>query len=1236
MPSTPDNSSTDPKTPPKTAGWGLGLFGSSWLSGKKTSRVYSSTNSTGSKSQQIGTSTRVFPSPRPFQNLEGFNNVQSPDQVTFATPTTGSVDNPSARVTTNQQQSHQQRAATPYVSGRQTQTTSDMPSTESSATASAASTKSPWKGSHAAIAKGIQFSVGDLHARNNTTRSNRRGSYGRPGNFSMSTTTRIAPVAQPQRRRGFNPSRLLTINRRRNNRSTDKAEINRLLSNARASFVASNQKIEADNNFRTTISRIRPGRRLLPVGQQGVTGRLAQQPASGAADNLFVTNGKRAMERDGDGDDDESGTEGASRKKRRVNFGSEEKNLTTPIESLVVRATKRKATPYKKASVVKFGNNEGDTEDGNGDDEDMPPPSSNSSKRELLKVKRPNSSKKSSEDVPKSAEDFPIMPKSSEDFPIMPDKNQIVGGDYSTWSTAAEPKYSGSPAMAHTGIVSAYWAGAVGPPTSGITSSIPTPFPPPQFKQEPLFVGKKKDRTCHYEEEEYSEQETKRVNLGKWKCPSCGYKNNSDESACQNMIFDVKLNKDRKCSVRRATEVSSEGWGNLFSGYAHLNNPETMIKCHNCGVSNPKDRDTCMACEAKLGGESSSNKNDTTTNKPEPISKKGTSFGGAAGATTSTGGATSSTGFMFGAPASSVASSKTTTGGFKFAAVPTQSTTSTTTNTGGFQFGAAPAPGPSASSATPTTKAGGFKFSSTPAPTPSTSSAATKTGGFQFGSMPAPAPVSASSSPPTGVTSKVAFTFGSSSAKAPADSSSKPDSGAISTTAPKFSFGASKNITRIPEQESPKIPVKEPIQKRKKDGETSATQGSDNQQSAPGFSFGNSSAVSSTTVPATTSGFSFGNTSVPASVAPTTPAATGFSFGSNTSAPVLPLGSVATEGNDDASSKKKRRSVDGSTATSSSQPAFSFGSNTGSEAPAAPIPLNNSTPAPAPSAPVPAFTFGKVSTDSSSQVNSSTTAPASISAPSFGSAPAPPPSFGSTQAPPPSFGSAPAPTPSFGSTPAPTPSFGSTPAPTPSFGSTPAPPPSFGSTPAPPPSFGSTPAPTPSFGSTPAPAAPFSFGSTPATAPAAPAFGSNAPAPVLFGSTPAPAPSSGFGSAQAPATFGSTPAAAPAPFGTPAPMGFGSSAPAPFGSTPAAPTQSFGNNATTFGSPQPLAGAPTPMAFGGTPAPTQNATPGGFGSGFGQHAPQQQDGGFSLGSSGAAPRGSARGRRRVVRARRPR
>lgn len=279
-----------------------------------------------------------------------------------------------------------------------------------------------------------------------------------------------------------------------------------------------------------------------------------------------------------------------------------------------------------------------------------------------------------------------------------------------------------------------------------------------------------------------------------------------------------------------------------------------------------------------------------------------------------------------------------------------------------------------------------------------------------------------------------------------------------------------------------------------------------------------------------------------------------------------------------------------STSTGFGAPAASSGGLFGSPAPAPTSGGLFGAPAPAPSG------FGSA-------------APAPSSGFSFGS-PAPSGGLFGSQAPAPSGGLFGAPAPATGGL------FGSASAPAPSFGGFGAakPPATGGLFGSPAPATGGglfgAPAPAPTaFGSTaPAPTTSgFSFGSTPAPAPAGGLFGaSTAPAPATsgfsFGGAPAPAPSSGlFGNAPAPSTSSGL---------------FGGSTPAPssgglFGSTPAPATSSgglFGGSSFSF--------APAPPASSGglfgsaAPAPS-----GGF---FGASTSSQQGGLLSSTSASTA------------------
>jgi hypothetical protein len=163
---------------------------------------------------------------------------------------------------------------------------------------------------------------------------------------------------------------------------------------------------------------------------------------------------------------------------------------------------------------------------------------------------------------------------------------------------------------------------------------------------------------------------------------------------------------------------------------------------------------------------------------------------------------------------------------------------------------------------------------------------------------------------------------------------------------------------------------------------------------------------------------------------------------------------------------------------------------------------------------------------------------------------------------------------------------------------------------------------TPAFGtSTPAFGTPATFGAAPA-----PPFGNPASAPAntapIFGAAPLP-------SSSAPA-FGNPTFGAPNPFGSiaPATTAFGmNSAPAP-----AAPTFGGFNPAPAFGETgqAPSFGAPVvPPSFGQPPQqPPSFGAPQGFGGQAPSFGAGAADGGFSLGSGGAAPK------RRLVRVRR--
>ena len=153
-------------------------------------------------------------------------------------------------------------------------------------------------------------------------------------------------------------------------------------------------------------------------------------------------------------------------------------------------------------------------------------------------------------------------------------------------------------------------------------------------------------------------------------------------------------------------------------------------------------------------------------------------------------------------------------------------------------------------------------------------------------------------------------------------------------------------------------------------------------------------------------------------------------------------------------------------------------------------------------------------------------------------------------------------------------------------------------------SFGATPAAAPAAFGAPAAAPAGGLFGAPAAAPAAGGFSFGAPKPAgstgLFGAAPAPAPAGGlFGAAPAPApgglfgakpAFGATPAPAGGLFGAKPAFGAPASAGGLFGATPApAPGGLFGGATTGFGAQQ-----TAPMPPGSLTAPTE-ARPQGLG-----------------------------------------
>eukprot|EP00536_Pseudo-nitzschia_multiseries_P015919 jgi/Psemu1/292261/fgenesh1_pg.982_\ len=187
---------------------------------------------------------------------------------------------------------------------------------------------------------------------------------------------------------------------------------------------------------------------------------------------------------DDDGDDDGDGDSGpevvSKKKKRRVNFGDEEKTSATAIENFVstpakdinkARKSKRKATPFKKASAITDGDDAIDEDED--ENKTKPPISAPSPKRELLKAKRPT----------------PAQPATElqEEFPICPEKNLILGDYSAEWSTTEERESFHSSAMAGTRIVSKWYSSDLYTPGKEF-KAVEHTMPLPQFNQKPLFV----------------------------------------------------------------------------------------------------------------------------------------------------------------------------------------------------------------------------------------------------------------------------------------------------------------------------------------------------------------------------------------------------------------------------------------------------------------------------------------------------------------------------------------------------------------------------------------------------------------------------------------------------------------------------------------------------------------------------------------------------------------------------
>ena len=598
-------------------------------------------------------------------------------------------------------------------------------------------------------------------------------------------------------------------------------------------------------------------------------------------------------------------------------------------------------------------------------------------------------------------------------------------------------------------------------------------------------------------------------------------------------------------------------------------------KCVSCSSQYDMNLSKCPACETpKESGESGKGKVSDIGKVETELSSSAKTF------------------FSFGSAVTSAAETATkvpTKGEFTFGAAAAK----TTGASGAFTFGAAPSPAPAAPSSGFTFGAVGSKNEETSKPTEDK---------FAFG---APVTVDAK----IGEESKpvvASFSFGTAP---PSSDSKKSNDEATKPSVTNFTFGASSSATTKSEEN--------------KSGVTSFAFGAPNSSTADSnkdtgskavlgaFTFGTTAPSGTTTGElvngkTTSLGFSFGSStaSLEQREEPTskrqrddsasTPTATSVSFGASPSpAPSFSFGAPSTQETKPTSSSSglennakpvtttapftfgSSSGDDKKLLDSSSVSKFTFGSSANKEQGSGTKLASTG------------FTFGSTSTNTN---QNDTSKSASTSSFTFGA--------GSSAAPVSStptfaFGSATTPAP-----PAPAPAFffGSSsqtgPSPAPSF--------SFGS------SAGTTPAASSTFNSsTPIPS--FSFGAPSAPVASATSFSTTTPASAMtFGTNPPPAAPTSFAfGVSNPATSTSGPT-----FG-----GFGSGAPSPvppFGSPPSAPAPAF----TGFGAPM-----QQQLPQGGGFAPGLPAAP--------------AAGGFNIGTGGGSKQSTARGGRRVIRAKRP-
>jgi len=188
------------------------------------------------------------------------------------------------------------------------------------------------------------------------------------------------------------------------------------------------------------------------------------------------------------------------------------------------------------------------------------------------------------------------------------------------------------------------------PPTAAAIISNFMPKGRPQFQQQPLFKGEKKDRTVPDDDNDETTSDKKRLKADTWKCEKCGGDNKDDETHCQLMVD--KDGEKKRCLEGRSCKVKSE-WGACFERFEST---EGKVNCEICRVSNKKSDTICFSCQTPLpsqkGSTSKNSHNSALTSIAKAaelpalggsIGSQGFSFGG--GATT---GKKSSTGFSFG------------------------------------------------------------------------------------------------------------------------------------------------------------------------------------------------------------------------------------------------------------------------------------------------------------------------------------------------------------------------------------------------------------------------------------------------------------------------------------------------------------------------------------------------------------------------------------------------------------